>query len=118
MRISFFALASLLALLALLAACGGGGSGSSAAPQPQGSVLTGTGGGVTAPVTIPTGLQLGPGSSHTMAAGETVLVPAGTTVTTTDNSVINLSGHNNTVHVGPGRGWWWRPMQRARPITR
>jgi sugar lactone lactonase YvrE len=101
MHIFRFALSGVVA--ATLAACGGGGADGAQTATPLSGVNT-TIPGVAAPVTVPATplVQLAPGSSHTMLAGETVLVPAGAVVTTTDNSTVTVNGHSNTVNVSAG----------------
>ena len=86
MRTLPYIFAALLA--AALTACGGG-SGSAAS----------------APVTpaAPSGpMVLAAGATHVMAASETVLVPPGSTVHTTDNSTVNINGQANTINVPAG----------------
>ena len=102
MRIIPFALSSVL--LAVLAACGGGADQGQAQSAGASSAVTTVNTGTTAPVTVPAAplLQLAPGSSHTMLAGETILVPAGAVVTTVEHSTVTLNGHNNTVSVSAG----------------
>lgn len=78
----------------VLAACGGG------AGVPSGPIVVAPV--VTAPETSQGGVQVIPaGGSHTMTAGEKVLVPAGTSVVSNGSSVI-LNGSGNTVNVAPG----------------
>lgn len=92
--ISYRVLLGSVAMLAL-AACGGGGAGVAGGPIVVAPVIA-------APESNQGGVQVIPaGGSHTMAAGEKVLVPAGTTVISNGSSVI-LNGSNNTVNVAPG----------------
>ncbi|NVD71111.1 hypothetical protein HUX88_11145 [Duganella sp. BJB1802] len=77
-----------------LSACGGGGGGAA--------------GGVTQtaaqPATaVPAALAaVAPGTAHTMAANETVLVPAGAVVSGPDGSTITINGQSNTINVSAG----------------
>ncbi|MES2118432.1 MAG: hypothetical protein V4578_24910 [Pseudomonadota bacterium] len=92
--ITYRVLLGSVAMLAL-AACGGGGAGVPSGPIVVAPVMT-------APESNQGGVQVIPaGGSHTMTAGEKVLVPAGTTVISNGSSVI-LNGSNNTVNVAPG----------------
>jgi predicted small lipoprotein YifL len=69
-----------LCFVATVTACGGGGHGS--VPDSTPAVLT-------------------PGSSYTMVANNSVLVPAGTTVTS-NGSVVTVEGSNTTTNTSNG----------------
>lgn len=77
-----------------LAACGGG------AGVPSGPIVVAPA--INTPATGANGVQIIPaGGSHTMAAGEKVLVPSGAIVTS-NGSAINISGSDNTINVTAG----------------
>ncbi|MBA5686915.1 hypothetical protein [Rugamonas apoptosis] len=85
----------LAAVVALaLAACGGG------AGVPSGPIVVAPA--INTPATGANGVQIIPaGGSHTMAAGEKVLVPSGAIVTS-NGSTVNINGSDNTINVTAG----------------
>lgn len=89
--------------VAVLSVAGCNGGGGAASPSGTGG-QTGTGapGGGTGPVTACTPSTLTPGSSLTLASNTQVLVPAGTTVTTPNSNIINVSGNDDTIYATAG----------------
>ena len=78
-----------------LSACGGGGGDTPA----NGNVTQAAQSATPAPSTF---AVIAAGTTHTMAAYETVLVPAGAVISGPDGSTVNLNGQSNTVNVLAG----------------
>ena len=78
-----------------LSACGGGSGGAANAGASQTAQTS-------APVPGGAFVAIAAGTTHTMAANETVLVPAGAVIKGPDGSSVSINGQSNTVNVVAG----------------